>query len=273
MAKHFELTEESREYEGRTVYRIRALVDLPHHNVKAGDLGGFVSGTHNLRDEAWVADEAIVCDRAALYGRALAKDNAVVEESAGAFSNAIISNHGRMHGYSTLEGNAQIKGMATMGGDARMDGEATASGNAWLFGSALACGRAVITGNASMGGRSNACDNSYIAGYANMKDHAMAFGDAHVIKMAYLDGVANVGGGAVVTRPNDTVTIAPLGDDLIPITIAPTESGVMVYTDTDSIKLSELEEYLRPKVGIEEEVIEALVALFNVKAKILKQSQ
>lgn len=275
MAKHFELTEESREYEGRTVYRIRALVDLPRHNVKAGDLGGFAQGAHNLRDEAWVADEAIVCDEAILYGNALAKDNAVLEGQASMSLGATISDYGIMFDRSKLSGGAQVKEMARMGGDAYAFGEATISGSAYLTDLSSTCGYATVTEYAAMSGKSKAFGNSYIDGCANMKDHAAAFGDAHVSGLAYLDGNTRVGDGAVVTRPIDTMTIYPLGDDLVSITIAPTKNGAMVYSGTDivPIELGELEEFLRLEVESTEEVIEASVALFNAKAKTLKQSQ
>jgi hypothetical protein len=44
---------------GVNVYRIRALKSFS--DVKAGDLGGFVAGFHNLShsDNAWIYDEAI----------------------------------------------------------------------------------------------------------------------------------------------------------------------------------------------------------------------
>ena len=42
MSKHFELTNDTIIRYGRTLYRIRATRDLPDHDVKAGDLGGYV---------------------------------------------------------------------------------------------------------------------------------------------------------------------------------------------------------------------------------------
>lgn len=67
------------------LHRVRALRDIGE-NVKAGDLGGFVEGEHNLEtelsDSAWIFDDAIACDHAyvscgsALYGQARAEDDA-----------------------------------------------------------------------------------------------------------------------------------------------------------------------------------------------------
>ena len=45
--KKYELTDEIIEVEGKKLYRIRALVDIPKHDVKIGDLGGFVESEEN----------------------------------------------------------------------------------------------------------------------------------------------------------------------------------------------------------------------------------
>ena len=56
MDKHFKLTEETRVNEaGVTLHRIVATRDSLH--AKAGQTGGFVAGTYNVIDEAWVAKQ------------------------------------------------------------------------------------------------------------------------------------------------------------------------------------------------------------------------
>ena len=72
----YELTEESMNYYGRTLYRIRALKTFG--NVKTGDIGGFVEDRVNLDDvsNAWVYGnakvygDAKVCGNAEVYGNA-----------------------------------------------------------------------------------------------------------------------------------------------------------------------------------------------------------
>ena len=68
----FELTDETREYLGKTLYRIRALRDIPSKNVEEGDLGGFVESEDNLSQEgdAWVSGDAEVCGDAWVCGDA-----------------------------------------------------------------------------------------------------------------------------------------------------------------------------------------------------------
>ena len=46
MSKKYELTDETMEWEGHTLHRIKALRDF--NDVKAGDLGGWVESEDNL---------------------------------------------------------------------------------------------------------------------------------------------------------------------------------------------------------------------------------
>jgi len=72
----YELTNETQNYFGTTLYRIRALKNFG--DVFKGDLGGWVESGHNLShigdcwvyDEALVYDEARVCGEARVYGKA-----------------------------------------------------------------------------------------------------------------------------------------------------------------------------------------------------------
>ena len=82
--KKYELTSETPDYTGKTLYRIRALRDIPEHGVVAGDLGGWVESEANLSQDynAWVSGDAHV------YGNARVTDNARVSGSACVYDNA-----------------------------------------------------------------------------------------------------------------------------------------------------------------------------------------
>ena len=64
MEKKYKLTEETKEWCGRTLHRIEALKDFG--DVKAGDKGGWIEKEENLshQDSAWVYGEACVSDSA-----------------------------------------------------------------------------------------------------------------------------------------------------------------------------------------------------------------
>ena len=95
--KHFKLTDDKIQHNGRTLYRIRALKDIPIQHVKKGDLGGYVESLKNLDNNAWVSDNAWVFGDAKVYGNARVFGNAEV------FGNARVSGNAWVHGDIKLE--------------------------------------------------------------------------------------------------------------------------------------------------------------------------
>ena len=91
--KKYELTGETKEIGGVTLHRIRALIDIPEHEVKAGDLGGWIEAERNLSQEcsAWVADEAWVTGNACVTGKACVTGNACVTGKACVTGNACVT--------------------------------------------------------------------------------------------------------------------------------------------------------------------------------------
>ena len=72
------LKDEFIEFDGRKLYRIRALKDF--HNVKKGKVGGYIASERNLshEGEAWVYGNACVYGDAQVYGNAQVAGNAQV---------------------------------------------------------------------------------------------------------------------------------------------------------------------------------------------------
>lgn len=89
--KKYELTTECKEFLGRKLSRIKALTSFS--DVKEGDLGGWIEKEENLsqKGDAWVYDNAKVCDNAWVYDNAWVGDNA------------------KVYGDSWVCGNAEIK--------------------------------------------------------------------------------------------------------------------------------------------------------------------
>jgi len=88
----YKLTDETIEFNGKTLFRIQALKDFG--DVKAGDLGGYIESEKNLSQEGncWVADNARVFDNALISGNAKVYDNARVYDDAQIFGDAEIKN-------------------------------------------------------------------------------------------------------------------------------------------------------------------------------------
>ena len=76
MEKKFQLTTETKVFDGVTLYRIQALRDFS--NVKKGDLGGWVETEDNLSQDgdAWVSGNARVYENACVSGNARVSGNA-----------------------------------------------------------------------------------------------------------------------------------------------------------------------------------------------------
>ncbi len=106
--KKYELTDETDDLFGKTLYRIRALRDF--RNIKKGDLGGFIAKEDNLSHEGdcWVWHDAAVCDNAKVFG------NAQI------FEKSIIRDNAKVCGNAGVEYNAQIFGNAHISGDIRI---------------------------------------------------------------------------------------------------------------------------------------------------------
>lgn len=74
--KKYEFTGETKQWLGRTLHQIRAIVDFG--DVKTGDIGGWIEKEENLshEDTAWVYGNALVYGDAWVYGDAQVYGNA-----------------------------------------------------------------------------------------------------------------------------------------------------------------------------------------------------
>ena len=77
----------------KNLVRVIALRDIPEFGVLKGDLGGYVSGTHNLAQAgaAWIMDDAVARDKSYICDNALARDSALLEGNAKVCGSAILS--------------------------------------------------------------------------------------------------------------------------------------------------------------------------------------
>lgn len=88
----YEVTDISEEFEGETLYRIKALRDFG--NVHAGEYGGLISEDAKLssRGDCWVEKHAKLCKGSSLSGDAIISGHAVV-------SNSDVSSSAHIEGY------------------------------------------------------------------------------------------------------------------------------------------------------------------------------
>lgn len=134
MEKKYELTNETFNYGGHILHRIKAVRDF--NCIKVGELGGWVESEDNLSHEGncWVYDDAKV------YDKAVVKDNAKVCDS------AIVCDHARVCGIAKVYENAKIYH------NARIDGYAEVCGDACVYDEAKIYGRTKVDGHAEICG-------------------------------------------------------------------------------------------------------------------------
>lgn len=140
--KKYELTSEYVEFDGRKLYRIKALKSfyLCGLTVKAGALGGYIEKEENLSQEgnAWIhgnaeiGGNAKVKDEAEVYGDAEVCDNAEIRDNAEILGDARIGGktqiYGKakvmrgvvVHANAEILGDAQIQGVVNISQDARI---------------------------------------------------------------------------------------------------------------------------------------------------------
>lgn len=116
----YEFTGEVKYIGRKILHRIRAVRDIPEHNVKAGDLGGWLETEENLSHNgaAWVTGDAVVT------GAAWVTDSARVTDSACVTGSAWVT------------GKVCVTGLACVTGSALVTGKARVTGNAWVRGNA-----------------------------------------------------------------------------------------------------------------------------------------
>lgn len=114
----YKLTEENKENNGVTLYRIEALKAFG--NVVTGDLGGWVESENNLSQDgdAWVYDAAWVYGDARIYGNAEIYDDVVIYGNANVFGNARIYGNARICGDARIYDDVVIYGDVAIYGDA-----------------------------------------------------------------------------------------------------------------------------------------------------------
>lgn len=140
MPKKYELVEqETLIYEGKEMRRVRALMDFltaDGHQIKNGDLGGYIESAKNLSQSgtAWVMDDAIVVDGAKVKDNALACGEAIIRDKAVLADNAVAG------------GCCVIGGRAVLSEQTHIFGELCVAGAVKLRGNAIADGKGTVSG-------------------------------------------------------------------------------------------------------------------------------
>jgi len=168
------LLEEYIELAEKKLYRIQALKTTA--TFEKGERGGYIEGYHNLSQtgKCWVAKDAKVYEKARIDGDALVSDKAVVFGECHINKNAFVKNRVKIYGKAVITDSAIV------------------SEDAVVFENAKVAGKAKVSGKSSIYGQSVVFDN------AQIKMSAQIFGSAKVGKNGVIMGDARVGGAAKI---------------------------------------------------------------------------
>lgn len=214
MAKKYKLTDEITKIDGKTLYRIEAII--PFAKIHEGDLGGFIESEKNLSHEGdcWVYDDSMVS------GNAIVKDNAAVCDESWVKDDA------------TVEGKALIRNGAIVGG------KAIVKDTAWVDGGSV-YGDAVIEGDSQVRGS--------VSGHAKIKDDVVVELGGEVID-AEVSGATTVVKGCEI---NGDIKVNFIGR-LKPIEITPEEFGPEYLGESDIVKFKKTAKLLKEAIGLTE---------------------
>lgn len=207
--KKYELTDETRIVDGKPHYRIRALRGISRYDVRKGDLGGWISGEHNLSQwkDCWVAGDALVSDAAVVT------DNAYISGNATVLGSAKVANFASVEGDALIKELAYVSGWAYISNRACISGSSCVSAHAYVYDDARVLGSAEVSGEAHVYGESVIRDDTYVGGSSHIlgtsiiKDDARVFGNGRINSSivggnAWLDGKLILSNG--VTIEGDT---------------------------------------------------------------------
>lgn len=120
MEKKFAFTDETMQFEGKTLHRIKALKSFG--NVKKYDIGGWIEKEDNLSQygNCWVHNEAKVMGNALVHEDAQVSGHAEISDEASIFGTSLVRHNAKISGYAEIYENANIGGYVKICGHVRV---------------------------------------------------------------------------------------------------------------------------------------------------------
>lgn len=187
--KKYKMTNQTMEYNGHTLHRIKALIDIPGPiPVHKGHLGGWIESERNLshNGKAWIFNEAKVYDYAIVQDDAYITDFVEVSCCAIISDRATIINKAKVYGAAYVYGdsfvmdNSVIENFAKVHGHAYITDKSRISDDAEVYGNALTCDDAYVHDKAFIGGDVSVRGEASIGGYVHLCGHEKISSDAYI---------------------------------------------------------------------------------------------
>ena len=138
--------------------RIRALRDIPRHNVRKYDIGGSVEGYHNLSQfgDCWIGENGKVLGKARVSG------DAIVRSQAKIYGHAKIKGQAIVYGWAKVCGHAVVKDMAEIYCQATVSEHAEVKGKSFIHGSVSLSGNCIVSGRTVVRDTAQICDMAIV---------------------------------------------------------------------------------------------------------------
>lgn len=191
--KKYEMTDETIDIGGTPLYRIRALRDF--RDIRAGDLGGFIEGEHNLNHngDSWIGGNARVCS------------GAYVTDNARVTGRAFVAGRTKICGNAEVRGNAMVVDSAEIYGNAKVSGSAFVRDYAQVFDNAEVSDHVILFDYAQV------FDNARVGGSVRILGHVKVFEDAGISGAIKLWGNEKIRGNAEIVSVESFLSITGIG--------------------------------------------------------------
>ena len=166
------------DWKPRRFYQLMALRDIPMHNVKAGDMGGYVSSGYILSHDGdcWIGENAQIIDTVTVAGDAYVGGNVLlsnffgwpltVKDRARITGNASAFLHvdTKFNNFKTLDLKMVISGHADISGEAMLRNVREVSAYAKIHGNAFLSDVVIVSGTSDISGKAEIKEGVSILG-------------------------------------------------------------------------------------------------------------
>lgn len=181
-----------------TLHRIKALVDIPRHGVKAGDLGGYVANKHILSQESdcWIGGQAVAWGNTRVMGDALVSDNAILYGENSDFQ-LVVTGNATIDGCAAVETEAEFSDptydSSLIDEDVHIFGKAYIRNTIHIFGSSQIYDNAQINDAKYICGEIKIYDNSLLLGENSISGTSEVFGRTTLGQRTIIAGDSRIG--------------------------------------------------------------------------------
>ena len=178
--KKYELTDITMEFKGIKLYRIKALKNFS--NVKAGDLGGWVSSEYNLSQygNCWIYDNAICMNNSKMYDNSKIYDDSKMYDNSKMYDDSMMFEDSEMYDDSVMRDDSVMYDNSKMYDNSRMYNNSVMYDDSVMYGSSEMRDHSVMYDNSTMHDSSKMYGSSMMFGNSEMHDNSVMYDNSEM---------------------------------------------------------------------------------------------